>query len=243
MRRLIGAIAPLMPMPLARQLLRDRHPFDLLHGTDTGGLLYAQDLPTGHAHDVFNEGYYATAPSVFRGLISRWEDMLARIQLRVSDYSFMDVGCGKGRVLLLASELPFRSIMGVELHDALCAAARRNVKRWTRRPRACSRISVVCADVLDMTLPDEPVALFLFNSFGADLMRPFLEKLIAAAKRRTAPIDLLYVHPDWAQMVESAAGVECLFAGEIAFSREDALADAFEVGADAVAIYRIRGRS
>jgi hypothetical protein len=29
--------------------------------------------------------------------------------------TFLDLGCGKGRALLVASELPFRDIMGVEL--------------------------------------------------------------------------------------------------------------------------------
>ena len=242
MRRLVGTVAPHMPAPVARKLLRGRHPFDLRHGTETGGLLYAPDLPTGHAHDAFNEGYYATAPSLFRGLLSCWEDKLARVGLRVSDYHFIDLGCGKGRALLLASELPFRSITGVELHEGLCAAARRNVECWMRGPRACSRISVVCGDVLKLAAPEEPVVLFLFNSFGEAVMRPLLERLATAAERRTRPMDLLYVHPDWAKMVECTAGVETLFRGEIEFSREDALADAFGVDLDAVAIYRMGGK-
>ncbi|MFP5237785.1 MAG: class I SAM-dependent methyltransferase [Acidobacteriota bacterium] len=241
LRRLIGAVAPRMPTPLARKLLRGRHPFDLQHGTDTGGLLYARDLPTGHAHDAFNEGYYATAPSLFLGLISRWEDTLARVALRVSDYHFMDLGCGKGRVLLLASELPFRGVTGVELHAGLCASATRNVEHWMRRPRACPLVSVVHGDVLDLALPDEPVVLFLFNSFGAEVMRPLVERLVAAAQRRTAPIDLLYLHPDWAEMVASTPGVETLFTGDIPFSREEALADAFSVASDAAAVYRVGG--
>lgn len=243
LRRLIGTVAPLLPTTLARRLLRGRHPFDLRHGTDTGGAIYGPALPTGHAHDAFNEGYYATAPSVFGGLISRWEDTLARVGLRVSDCHFIDLGCGKGRVLLLASELPFRDITGIELHAGLCAVAERNVQRWARRPGAWPPISVVCGDVLDLTLPDGAVVLFLFNSFGASVMRSLVEKLLAAAGERAAPIDLLCVHPDWAEMVESTAGVETLFKGEIAFSREDALADAFAVGADAVAIYRIAGKN
>jgi SAM-dependent methyltransferase len=242
LRRLIETVTPLLPTTLARRLLRGRHPFDLRHGTDTGGVIYGPALPTGHAHDAFNEGYYATAPSVFGGLISRWEDTLARVGLRVSDYHFMDLGCGKGRVLLLASELPFRDVTGIELHAGLGAVAERNVKRWARRPRACSAISIVCGDVLDLTLPDEPVVLFLFNSFGSSVMRLLLDRLVAAAGERLSPIDLLCVHPDWAEMVESTPGVETLFKGEIAFSREDALADAFAVAFDAVAIYRMAGR-
>lgn len=254
--RLIGASASIMPARLARPLLRRINPFDLRHGTDTGGLLYAPDLPTGHEHDACNEGYYATAPSVFRGLISRWEDTLGAPDasrlgtwdstprdapekefLNLSHYHFIDLGCGKGRVLLLASQLPFRAVTGIELHAGLCATASRNV-RISQRQRPGAPIQVICGDVLDLPLPDGPVVLFLFNSFGADVMRRLLEKLSAAAEGRSAPIDLLYVHPDWVQMVESAPGVAMLFRGDIPFSREDELADAFGVSVDHCAAYR-----
>ena len=263
--RVLGAAAGLLPDRLVRLLLLRRHPFDLRHGTDTGGLMYGPELATGNPNDQFNEGYYATAPSVFRGLISRWEDTLSAVgasepalnkaegspsfrawdrkSLRISDYDFIDLGCGKGRVLLLAGELPFRSVTGIELNPALCAVAEENVRRWRRRT-VSGLIEVVCGDVLSAPIPallspDRPVVLFLFNSFGLEVIQPLLDKLIAAARARTAPIDLLYVHPDWAAMVERAPGVQTLFDGEIPFTREDHLADAFGVNVDRCSIYRI----
>lgn len=265
-RVLLGAM-PLLPEAAAQRLLRRWHPFDLRHGTDTGGLLYAPDLPTGHSSDAFNEGYYATAPSVFRTLIARWEDTLAPAGLRVSDYSFVDLGCGKGRALLLASEFGFRSITGIELNPGLCAAAEQNVRHWRRRRRACPPISVVCGDVLESPLqapssPDRPLVLFLFNSFSAEVVRGLLARLTGvgsdamgqrrqmgptsrtgqarpAALTRSAPIDLLYVHPDQAALVERTPGVELLADMVIRFSPEDAAADAFGVDVDRCAVYRM----
>lgn len=243
--RVLSAAVPLLPERVARRVLRRTHPFDLRHCVDTGGLLYAPDLVSGHPHDQFNEGYYATAPSVFCGLAAKWKDTLDLAGLRVSDYSFVDLGCGKGRVVLLASELPFRRVTGVELHPDLCAIARRNVERWLRRRRACPRIEVACGDVLDMPIPDGPVVLFLFNSFEAEVVRLLMQRLAEAALTRAGsaagPIDLLYVHPDHAAIVESTPGTQTLFDGDIALSKEDALADAFEVTVDRCGIYRLRG--
>src|SRR5579871_5889958 len=93
------------------------HPWDTATGLDTSGLLYANRLATGHAHDKHSEGYYATAPSLFYGAIARWRATLAGHA--IEDYSLFDLGCGKGRVLLLAAEYPFRSITGIELHAGL----------------------------------------------------------------------------------------------------------------------------
>lgn len=250
MRQALSAALPLLPERTVRRLLRRIHPFDLRHGTDTGGLLYAPELMSGHPHDRFNEGYYATAPSVFRGLVERWQNFLPGAGSaglawpeawagKLSDYSFLDLGCGKGRVLLLASELPFRAIAGVELNPALCAVARRNLQRWLRRPRACPRIHIHCGDVLDAPLPDGPLLLFLFNSFEAEVVRLLLERLIKLTAGRSAPIDLLYVHPDHAALVERTPGVTVLFDGEVPFTREDRLADVFGVGVDRCGMYRI----
>lgn len=256
---LAGAV-PLLPEKLARRLLRRHHPFDLRHGTDTGGLMYGPVLVTGHANDQFNEGYYATAPSVFRGLIARWEETLTATPglspleagdethvAPLSRYAFIDLGCGKGRVLLLAAELPFRSVTGIELNARLCAAAEENVRRWHRQC-ACETVRVQCGDVLsslllDMPPADLPLLLFLFNSFEADVVRALMQLLTDLAHSRSAPIDLLYVHPDHAILVERTRGVEVLFDGDVPFSREDALADVFGVDVDRCGIYRIGCRS
>lgn len=222
---------------LGREAEARLHPFDVLHGIDTEGLLYAEDLSTGHAHDRHNEGYYATAPSLFEGAMACWRQTLS--DCGVEDYVFVDLGCGKGRVLLLASEWPFQAIHGMELSQDLARDARRNLRKWLRRPRACRRITVECDDVLRIQLPEDPVILYLFNSFAAEVLGPLMAKLAAAASRRSAPIDLIYVHPDHDPLVAATRGVERLGSAEVRFSEEDAAADAFGVHYDTVSIYRL----
>lgn len=215
------------------------HPFDRLHGVDTSGLLYADALATGHPHDFYSEGYYATAPSLFHGALARWQAMLSASSLE--DYTLVDLGCGKGRVLLMAADYPFRAILGVELNARLARVARSNLTKWMSSPRACRTVNVVEGDVLQLPIADGPVVLFLFNAFEAEIVKRLLDRLVEATQTRTAPIDLIYIHPEHGNLVRQTAGVQLLIDENIEFSAEDAAADAFEVNVDQCCIYRFAG--
>ena len=220
------------------------HPFDLQHNVDTSGLLYADKLLTGHAHDAASEGYYATAPSLFHGAVSRWQATLGEslsplVPPSLPDYIFLDLGCGKGRVLMMASDYPFQKITGIELSPKLAKVARRNLAKWMSAPHACRNVTLQIGDVMQLRLPDTPVVLFLFNSFGAEVMSKLLEALAAAAKLRGTPIDLIYLHPDQEAQVRHA-GFQPLWDEDIPLTPEDAAADAFAVTRDRCIIYRLQ---
>ncbi len=83
------------------------------------------------------------------------------------------------------------------------------------------------------------VVLFLFNSFGAEVLAGLLKK-VAGVERR-APVDLIYVHPDHDGLVAGTAGAELLKYAEVAFNEEDARADLFGVGSDMCSVWRLRG--
>lgn len=232
------------------------HPFDVRHGVETSGLYYADRLPSGHAHDRYSEGYYATAPSLFHGAMSLWrsaagfadgvgkrEEGKERKRGRLEDYTFVDLGCGKGRVVMMASEYPFRAVRGIELSARLVRVARRNLGKWVRSGRAvCGDVGVDCGDVLELDLDrlagGAPVVLFLFNSFDAHVLRLLLEKLAGASGGRGAPVDLIYVHPDHDRLVAATAGMELLKYAQVPFSEEDARVDLFGVASDVCSVWR-----
>jgi SAM-dependent methyltransferase len=232
----IGLLRRLFPSQEAR------HPFDRAHRIDTGGLIYADGLSTGHAHDMHSSGYYATAPSLFRGAMEHWTATLDSSPFRLPDYAFIDIGCGKGRVVLLAAEYAFREVVGVELNPQLAAVARGNLRWWMRRKRACRHVRIVQQDALSFPLPDGPVVLFFFNSFEEEMVRLWLDRLVEAAATRPAPIDLIYIHPEHHKVFAAIPDVQILADAEIAFSPRDAAADAFGVSIDRCTIYRIESR-
>ena len=94
-----------------------RHPFDVEHGVLTSGLVRGKHLATGHRHDRHSTAYYGIAPSVLEGLCARWR--ATSLVAPPCDYTFLDLGAGMGRAMLLASRMPFREVIGVELHPDL----------------------------------------------------------------------------------------------------------------------------
>jgi len=105
-----------------------RHPFDEAFGVRTSGLVAGRHLRSGHRHDRHATAYFAVAPSVFQALVRRW--LRSRPAGAIEDYSFIDVGAGMGRAVLLAAELPFRQVVGVELNPTLARIARKNLAVW-----------------------------------------------------------------------------------------------------------------
>jgi SAM-dependent methyltransferase len=217
------------------------HPFDITHRVDTSGLFYAPDLPSGPAHDQHSAGYYATAPSLFTGSIALWSAALPSAGLSLNDFTLLDIGCGKGRIVLLASEHPFRAIVGVELNHHLARITTRNLKIWMRKPLACRKIEIVNHDIFSVDLPDGPVVLYFFNSFERELVQMLLDKLVAISTSRSDPIDLIYIHPEFDHLVRQTPHIKLLSDEVIPFTTEDAAADAFSVDCDRCCVYRLDG--
>src|SRR6202161_3843772 len=134
------------------------HPFDERFGVETSGLIY--ELPSGHQHDPYNNGYFGVAPSVFHAIMRA---MRERLHLDCERFGFVDLGSGKGRALLLASDYPFREILGVELSPELDRIARSNIARYPgarHRPRVTS----VQGDAAEFPWPPEPLIVYMWNA-------------------------------------------------------------------------------
>ena len=130
-----------------------------------------------------------------------------------------------GRAALLASELPFREVIGIELNPTLVRIARKNVSTWRAEKHGHSPIVVVEGDAVEFSFPEDPCLVFLFNPFGATVMRRLLKKLAATFANRLGQLDLLYVNNEQEGILECERGFTRLFLGQIRRSRSDAIAD------------------
>jgi SAM-dependent methyltransferase len=205
-----------------------RHPFDVEYGVRTSGLIAGRHLKSGHRHDRHATAYFGVAPSVFRALMRRWRRTRGAASLE--NFTFVDVGAGMGRAVLLAAEMPFKAVVGVELHPGLAAIARKNLTVWRKAGRARGPMKIICGDAVEFEWPAGPCLAFLFNPFGAAVMRRMLKGMAESFKGRGEALDLLYVNneQEWvleAQVREGRAGFERLFLGQVARSRADAIAD------------------
>src|SRR5678816_1101821 len=89
--------------------------------------------------------------------------MLQGLASDFAGFTFVDLGSGKGRTLLMAAEYPFRKIIGVELLPALHRVASDNVRKYASERRKCFVVEARCGDVKQFEFPDEPLVLYLFN--------------------------------------------------------------------------------
>ncbi len=161
------------------------HPFDLKYGTDTGGYLRSDEIGSGGIHDAMNN----------RETCRRWRETLPSSAARLEAYTFVDVGAGKGRALLLAAELPFRKVIGVELNEALARIARKNITLWKDLARSRAKIRVMREDAADFRWPRTPLLIYLNNPFDCALVALLASRIAAAAASGPGLVDILYVNP------------------------------------------------
>ncbi len=110
------------------------------------------------------------------------------------DDVFVDVGSGKGRVVLFAARrYPFRRVVGVEVSGELHALARRNVAALG--PACRDRVELVNADVNDWAVPDDATVFHLFNPFRGETFLGFLDGVAASQRRRPRVVRMVYTPP------------------------------------------------
>jgi SAM-dependent methyltransferase len=108
------------------------------------------------------------------------------------DYTFVDLGCGKGRALVLAGAAGFGSVVGVELDPVMVTSARDNLARARARGKIASSAEVLTTDAASLDFPDAPLVLFLHNPFGEATMREVVASLNTSWARRPRPIFVIY---------------------------------------------------
>ncbi len=200
-----------------------RHPFDAAFGLRTSGLIPGRHLKSGHPHDRHATAYFGVAPSVFREVLRRWRQY--RPAAPIEQTTFIDLGAGMGRAMLIAALQPFRAVVGVELNPALVRLARRNMTRWRKIADPQAPMRLVCGDVADYVFPKGACVAFLFNPFGATVMRRLLRAMNRSFALRPGELDVLYVNNEQESVLEAQPGFVRLFHGQVKRSRRDAKAD------------------
>jgi len=132
--------------------------------------------------------YWPTSFAVFR-------EIMEALPLPHDELVFVDLGSGKGRALLYASQWPFRHIIGVELSPTLHEIAERNVSLFRSRSQRCHSFELLCMDAACFTPPPLPMVLYLFQPFPAETFAAVLRNLTATLERRPRPMAIAYLNP------------------------------------------------
>ena len=183
--------------------------YDWVHRVDTtSGTVGWRERLLG----VFLSDYQPTDPAAFA-------EMMASLPIDFRQFTFVDVGSGKGRTLLMAAEYPFRRIVGVEILPELHRVAEENVCAYLERtanvrfgasreqrdsmetPHAAplaagdSKIECVCADARDYEFPLEPLVLYLFNPISQAGLVRVVTNLERSLREHPRDVYILYHNP------------------------------------------------
>jgi predicted RNA methylase len=173
--------------------------WDVAHGTDTSGVLEVDEIEASAEQKQGAVRYEATPPECFEHLI----EQAGGRTLEAS--TFVDIGSGKGRVVLMAALAGFRKAIGVEMGSDLHGIANANLERL--RPRLGeAEVHMLLADARDFSWEPEPTLLFLNNPFGAELLAQLLQAIETSLKASPRPFTIIYYHCNHGQLLKARSG-------------------------------------
>jgi len=137
---------------------------------------------------LFHSPYQPTDPALFG-------EMLTNLKIDFREFVFIDIGSGKGRVLLMAAEYPFRRVIGVELFLELHRVAQENIRKYRSTSQQCFAIDAICGDAREFVFPPEPLVLYLFNPLPKAGLAELMTKLEGSLQELPRPAFVLYHNP------------------------------------------------
>jgi SAM-dependent methyltransferase len=162
--------------------------FDMRHGTDTIQLIELKNLDIDSENKPFGMRYEVTRARPFNRLMKKLD--------LPTDGVFVDFGSGKGRVLMLAAEWGFKTIVGVEFSHELCETARKNLSTVRERFGLDADIEILEMDVVGYEVKPEENVFFMFNPFDAGIMEVVLDKIAGSVAAHPRHVWLIYQYPE-----------------------------------------------
>jgi SAM-dependent methyltransferase len=162
--------------------------FDREHAVTTQALLFLGELGTHRTDAYAHATHYEPVPvGDFAALLRRVPKEVVRAA------TFVDVGAGMGRAVLMASEYPFKQIVGIELSPHLFEIARENLATGAGFAVACRDVRLIRADARKRRFPAGDLVVFLYNPFDASALEAVLDRI--DERRGGGEVWLLYHTP------------------------------------------------
>jgi hypothetical protein len=177
--------------------------FDWRHDVRTCGSVNL-DLLTIQSHNKKHGVNYSPSHPKFLFQV------MGALDIDYRRYVFIDLGSGKGRVLLVASEFPFQQIIGVEFAQELHQVASDNVRRYRSFSQKCRDIQCLHQDAVEFLIPPLPAVVYLFNPFNPEVLVPILRNIQTSLNAHRRDIVFLYSSAFHGQLVEGETMLRCI---------------------------------
>jgi SAM-dependent methyltransferase len=196
-------------MPSRRKARFGDLDYDWEHSVDTtrSDVGFRTQLLTG----ITGRPYFATEPWLFEQIMQALAFSVQQSGVSPSvahgtlqDFTFIDLGSGKGRVLLMASDYPFKRIIGVEFMPELHRTAQKNIACYPNDREQCRQIETVCMDAREFQFPDGPLVVYLFNPFPESTFAQVLENLRLSVEQAPRPVYIAYRFTEFENLLAQA---------------------------------------
>lgn len=212
-RRIKGVLERI---PYARRVYAGwmrQHPFDARHGIDTSGFVPVEAIHPDPALNKLIIVYAGSQPSIVRRALAALPEPESR--------TFIDLGCGKGRATIVASELHFKRILGVELSEDLAKTARANMEHVRSKSVGGSPIEIVQGNALKYDFPAGKVVIFMYHPFGRELMTELVRTLEARLNDRFEHLFVVYNNPVHGDLFDGSPGFTRWFAEVLPYDESE----------------------
>ncbi|MGH3279369.1 MAG: hypothetical protein ACRDNW_09545 [Trebonia sp.] len=160
----------------------EQHVFDWYSGAETAGC--AETGVDAYNSDTENWKY----------LGCQWPALSFVLKDLPCDGTFVDLGSGKGKALLIAAMLPYTRVVGVEIDNGLSMVAQRNIERFRHRRRT-GIIESVTASVVDWKVPDDVCVVLMHNPFFGETFRNAMANVFDSYDRNPRELHIVYMFP------------------------------------------------
>jgi SAM-dependent methyltransferase len=151
--------------------------FDTSFGVETSTPFESWDASEADNFDLLNNYRYSPSPTgILRAVISQ-------VPVNYEETTFIDFGSGKGRALLVASEFPFKRIIGVELSGQLCDIATRNVMQYRSASKRCNDIDIHHQSAEEFEIPDDAGVFYFYEPFSSTVAEQVLDNIERSIRR------------------------------------------------------------
>ena len=147
---------------------------------------------------MFHSPYQPTEPALFREMLAGLtlaSPTLSSAKFDFHEFTFIDIGSGKGRVLLMAADYPFRRILGIELLPELHRMAKENIGKYKSDSQQCFAIDCFLGDASEFAFPPEPIVVYLFNPFPESGLARMVANLEQSLREYPRAVFVIYHNP------------------------------------------------
>ncbi len=114
------------------------------------------------------------------------------------NHTFLDMGCGKGRTLLVAAHFGFKKLIGVEFIASLCEQAQKEINAIAHLFPSAS-FQIKCTDAAEYFIPDDVQTIFFYNPFNEKIMDRVIQNILASLDRVKRTLYIIYLSPLYKQ--------------------------------------------